>query len=277
MSRILVADDESALRSLLEHVLVAAGYEVLSVADGTAALELLGREPVDLLLVDVWMPGLDGLELLERLAREGRSVRAIVMTGDAAPETVLRAIRQQAHQYIQKPFEPADLLRLVRRALATPAGGRPIEVISAVPEWVELLVPCERAAAERIHEFLMQLESDLPPEARDAVGSAFRELLLNAVEWGGGLDPAKQVRISCLRGRRLLIYRISDPGRGFRLEDLPHAAVGNDEGDPLRHTEVRETLGMRPGGFGILMARALVDELIYNEARNEVVFLKYLG
>jgi anti-sigma regulatory factor (Ser/Thr protein kinase) len=141
---------------------------------------------------------------------------------------------------------------------------------------VELLVPCDRAAAERIHDFLMQLESDLPPEVRDAVGHAFRELLLNAVEWGGGLDPAKKVRISCLRARRLLIYRISDPGRGFRFEGLSHAAVTTSGEDPLRHAEVRESLGMRPGGFGILMARALVDELIYNEAQNEVVFVKYL-
>lgn len=274
--RVLVADDDAALRTLLARVLAEAGYEVVTAADGTAAQELLAPGGIDLLLVDVWMPGLTGLDLLAWLKQAGRPIRAIVMTGDDTPETLLGAIRAQACSYIRKPFAPLDLVELVRRTLAMPWIECPIEVLSAVPQWVELLVPCDRAVAERIHDFLMQLESDLPREVREAVGQAFRELLLNAVEWGGGLDPAKKVRISCLRARRLLLYRISDPGRGFRFEGLSHAAVTNLGEDPLRHTEVRESKGMRPGGFGILMARALVDELIYNEAQNEVVFVKYL-
>jgi len=74
----------------------------------------------------------------------------------------------------------------------------------------------------------------------------------------------------------MLLYRIAEPGPGFRLEDLPHAAVSYPAGWPIEHLPVREQKGLRPSGFGILLARSTVDELLYNEARNEVVFVKYL-
>jgi anti-sigma regulatory factor (Ser/Thr protein kinase) len=141
---------------------------------------------------------------------------------------------------------------------------------------VELLVPCEREAAERIQGFMAHLDADLAPDIRESVGFVFRELLLNAIEWGGQLDPNRKVRIACLRARRMLLYRIADPGPGFSFKGLRHAAVGHPEGSPLDHMSHREDQGLRPGGFGIMIAQAKVDELIYNEAQNEVVFVKYL-
>jgi anti-sigma regulatory factor (Ser/Thr protein kinase) len=100
--------------------------------------------------------------------------------------------------------------------------------------------------------------------------------LFNAVEWGGKLDPSRKVRISCLRAKRMLLYRIADPGEGFDIEGLVHAAISNPQDDPLRHALVREEQGLRPGGLGLAITQSLVDELIYNQARNEVVFVKYL-
>jgi len=151
-----------------------------------------------------------------------------------------------------------------------------IEVVSARPEWVELVAPCTLEVSDRIQSFVMQLEADLPERVREAVGQAFRELLNNAIEWGGKLDPERKVRISCLRAKRLLLYRIADPGEGFDVEKLRHAAIANPSDAPLQHAMVREEQGLRPGGLGLMMTQSLVDELIYNEARNEVVFIKYL-
>jgi hypothetical protein len=75
----------------------------------------------------------------------------------------------------------------------------------------------------------------------------------------------------------MLLYRIADPGQGFKINELPHAAIGQSPDDPIKHMQIREEKGIRPGGFGLLMVRNSVDELIYNEKRNEVVFVKYLG
>lgn len=218
---------------------------------------------------------MNGLDLLAQLRSRKTRPRVIVMTSDDAPETLLKAVREQAYQYVNKPIEPTALLQTVRDVLKAQAPP-PIEVISARPEWVELVVPCTRDAAERIQNVVTQLDAHLDPELRESIAYAFRELLLNAVEWGGKLDPSRKVRISCLRAKRMLMYRIADPGPGFNIENLPHAAIGHEPEEPIAHVLVREAKGLRPGGFGLLMVRASVDELLYNEKRNEVVFVKYL-
>jgi len=139
-----------------------------------------------------------------------------------------------------------------------------------------LLVPCQLEAAERIQGFIEKLDAALPHDVRDSIGQAFRELLMNAIEWGGKFDPDRTVRIACLRTQRMILYRIADPGPGFSPENLPHAAVSNAVDEPYGHMRRREEKGLRPGGFGLLMTRMLVDELIWNETHNEVVFVKYL-
>jgi len=273
MKHVLVVDDDRVTRHLLRTVLEEGGYRVTTAADGTTALEEARKAP-DLILLDVWLPGMSGLDVLERLQSEGLRPRVVVMTSDDTPETMLQALRGQALRYVAKPIDRADLLGLVETVLSKHAVDG-IEVVSASPNWVELVVPCDRAAATHIEGFLAHLDADLTAEVRESVGYAFRELLLNAIEWGGRLDPSRKVRIAYLRAKRMLLYRIADPGPGFHLEDLQHAAITHP-GDPIAHMQAREEKGLRPGGFGLLLVSAKVDELLYNEARNEVVFVKYL-
>ena len=92
----------------------------------------------------------------------------------------------------------------------------------------------------------------------------------------GECDRQKYVEISYVRTRRAVAYRIKDPGEGFSLEAIPHAAVMNPPDDPLRHMAYREAQNLRPGGFGVLLARNSIDELLYNEQGNEVVLVKYI-
>jgi CheY-like chemotaxis protein/anti-sigma regulatory factor (Ser/Thr protein kinase) len=275
MSRILVVDDDRTTRHVLKKVLTGAGFTTRVARDGVEALSTLRKARFDLLLLDVWMPRMNGLDLLVRLRARKKRPRVVVMTSDDAPETLLKAVREQAFKYVHKPVESAALLRTVREVLRAPEAP-PVEVISAKPEWVELVVPCTREAAERIQLVMTGLDADLAADIRESIAYAFRELLLNAVEWGGRLDPQRKVRISYLRARRMLLYRIADPGSGFQIENLPHAAIGQSSDNPIEHMQVREEKGIRPGGFGLLMVRASVDELLYNEKRNEVVFVKYL-
>jgi len=276
MSRILVVEDDRATRYLLAGILKKAGFTITMAQDGATAVRLARTKPFDLMVLDIWMPRLNGLEVLAKLRDAAARPRVLILTSDDTPATLLSAVREQAHRYMKKPVDPETLVDTVQEMLEAKPALPAIEVVSARPSWVELLVPCDREAAARIQGFLEQMDTQLPGPVRDSIAYAFRELLLNAVEWGGKLDPSRTVRISCLRSKRMIMYRIADPGPGFNIEDLPHAAIGQPPDDPIAHMQVREAKGIRPGGFGLMTVRASVDELLYNEQRNEVVFVKYL-
>jgi CheY-like chemotaxis protein/anti-sigma regulatory factor (Ser/Thr protein kinase) len=274
--KILVADDDRTTRFAISSMLKKAGYAVTAVKDGAEALRNIQQTSFDLAFLDIWMPELTGLEVLARVRAGESHPKIVIMTSDGTPDTLVRAIREQAYEYLSKPFPPKEVVEVAKRALKENASP-PIEVISARPHWVELLIPCTRDAAERLQSFLMKLEADLPDDLRNTIGLAFRELLLNAVEWGGKLDPNRKVRIAHVRSSRMLLYRVADPGSGFSFQDLAHAAVGQPAEEPIAHVAVRDQLGIRPGGFGIAMTRTMADELLYNEAQNEVIFIKYLN
>ena len=274
--KILVADDDRTTRFAISSMLKNAGYAVTAVANGAEALRRMHKTNFALAFLDIWMPELTGLEVLARVRASKSQSKVIIMTSDGTPENVLRAIREQAYEYVSKPFPPREAVEIVERALKQDASPS-IEVISAKPHWVELLIPCTRQAADRIHSFLTKLEADLPEDERNKIGLAFRELLLNAVEWGGEFDPNRKVRIAHVRSSRMLLYRIADPGPGFSFKGLTHAAVGQPADEPVAHMAVREQLAIRPGGFGIAIIRSMADELLYNEAQNEVIFIKYLA
>jgi CheY-like chemotaxis protein len=275
--RVLIVDDDRPLRFAVAALLQDAGYATDQAGDGPEALRKLKAHGADLMLLDIGLPGMSGLDVLAQARGLSPAPRVVIMTADDTPETLLRAVRGQAHRFVRKPTPPGKIVGVVGDVLAaSPAAALPIEVVSAKPEWVELVAPCSLEVAERIHDFVMQLDAKLSDEIRDSVASAFRELLTNAIEWGGKLDATRTVRISCLRGRRMLLYRIADPGEGFDINAVKHAAICNPEEDPLSHVQVREDLGIRPGGLGLVMTQALVDEMMYNEKRNEVVLVKYL-
>lgn len=272
---VLIVDDDVATREGLRALLSNAGFAVETATDGAHALQTIDKEDFGVVLLDIRLPRVGGLDVLARCTAKPRPSKVIVMTGVDMTDTALSALRGQAYDFLSKPIDPARLVDVVKRALETAPDVPAIEVLSARPEWVELLVPCTREAVDRIRSFLQQLEADLPDDVRDSVGLAFRELLLNGIEWGGQFDPGQKVRVACLRTRRMLLYRIADPGPGFTFDELSHAAVGNAS-DAIAHDLVREAKGIRPGGFGLALIRAIADELIYNERQNEVVFVKYL-
>jgi CheY-like chemotaxis protein/anti-sigma regulatory factor (Ser/Thr protein kinase) len=275
MKRILVADDDATTRLWLSEILRAEKYSVSTAVDGAEALKKLKRAKFDLLLLDVWMPRMSGFDVLTALRGKKMRPKVIVITSDDTPGTLLGAIREHADQYMAKPLEREGLLEQIRKALQKKSRMPPIEVVSAKPEWIELLVPCSLETAEVLEAFLAQLDTGLPEDVRNAVGQAFHELLMNAIEWGGKLNPKRKVRISYLHANRMLMYRIADPGPGFKFAGLDHAAIAHGN-EPTKHGEIREQKGLRPGGFGLVLVKANVDELLYNEAQNEVVFVKYL-
>jgi len=115
--RILIADDEDSLRWVLEKGFRGAGYQVTAVKDGTAALGEIEAQPFDLVLLDVRMPGIDGLTLLKQ-ARELRpDAQVVIMTAHGTMETAIQAMQQGAYDYLAKPFDLDEALLLAERAL----------------------------------------------------------------------------------------------------------------------------------------------------------------
>jgi len=227
-------------------------------------------------LTDVRMPGLDGLELLHRIREIRPDAKVMVMTAESTPANIVRAIRDQAFCYFSKPFSPSAVADMITQAVNTHHWQDDIEVLSASPDWISLRLRCKMETADRLMQFVREMEMDFPREERENIASAFRELLMNAIEHGGGSDPNKRVQVTYVRTTRAILYIIQDPGKGFSFDDIDHAAVANPPDEPVRHLEIRAEKGVRPGGFGILLTRNLVDELVYNEKGNEVLFIKYL-
>jgi anti-sigma regulatory factor (Ser/Thr protein kinase) len=188
----------------------------------------------------------------------------------------MAAIRENAFSYLTAPLRRDEFKEMLRVALQAPPWDDGIELVSATPSWIRLSARCEPTTADRLVHFITEISDDLPPGERADLSAAFRELLMNAMEHGGHFDPNEYVEISYLRSDRAVSCRIRDPGEGFSMGAIPHAAVGNPPDSPIAHVEHREAQGLRPGGFGILLTRNLVDELIYNEKGNEVILIKYL-
>jgi CheY-like chemotaxis protein/anti-sigma regulatory factor (Ser/Thr protein kinase) len=272
---LLVIDADRAVHERMANLLRRDDRSIQDAYDGREALECLRHRAFDLVLAGQGRNGDDGLTLL-RSMRAIRPGTKVIVTGEADPVRALVAIRERAFSYFHKPIPELTLADTVQQALDAGAWQDDIRVISARPEWITLDIRCKLGAADRTTHFVHEVEPDLPAQVREDVSAAFRELLMNAIEHGGRSDPKKRVRASLIRTARSIMVHIHDPGKGFSLDFLPHAAISNPDGSPTKHVEERLGQGLRPGGFGILMTRNLVDELLYNERGNTVLFVKYL-
>ena len=182
-------------------------------------------------------------------------VKAIVLAASATPEEVIASLRLHAFACFTAPFPMGEVAEMMRRAVQNPDWKDGLQVVSARPDWLSLRVDCRRLAADRLVRFLSELANDLPDVTRDDLLAAFREIALNAMEHGAGFAPDQVIEVTAVRTKRAIVYYVRDPGPGFSPEDLPHAAVNNPPDDPLAHTEKRAELGLRPGGFGLLIAQ----------------------
>ena len=158
--RILIVDDDEALRESLELMLSAEGYEVVSAPDGEAALQRLEASSFDLVLCDLRMPGIDGMELLPQIARSAPGLTIIMMSAYGTGDLAIEAMRRGAYDYLAKPFQPAEVLLAIRKArererlrranallerdMSRALGDRPI--VAASPAMIEVLEILERAA-----------------------------------------------------------------------------------------------------------------------------------
>ena len=271
----LVVSSDGDIDELLMSVLVAEGWNTQRVVDNQDALSVSREKTFDLVITGRKTRGPEDIELLRKIRSARPHLRLIILTDKWTPGDIISAMREGAFSYFVAPFEASALAEMVHAAMAEPYWDDGIEILSATPAWVRLTARCDLRTADRLVQFLQGF-GGIPQADKNQVSSAFREILINAMEHGAHFDPSQHVEISFIRSRRAIACRVRDPGQGFSLEELRHAAVGSSPEDLFSHMAVREEQGLRPGGFGILLAKKLVDELIYDEKGNDVVLVKYL-
>lgn len=275
MNKLLVSVNDLSLQVLIRIALATEGYDLRCPSNAESTLAILAEEPFDLIITELDGPAITNPELLQSLSSKSPELKLVILTEAVRRDAPVALLRGQVCTFLARPFTVDELRNAVTAVLGTSPTPE-IEVISAAPEWIELRVPCGLSAVQPLQALLAEIGRDLSEPVRQAIGDVFHEMLANAIEHGCKLDATKRVEISYVRLKHAIICRIKDPGEGFDPDHLEHAAVSSPPEDPFRHMQVREKQSRRAGGFGLLLAKRLVDEIVYNERHNEVIFVKYL-
>ena len=231
----------------------------------------------DVLLADILMPGMDGLALLGRLRFRHPGIPVVIMTVKNTPEHVLGSLRREAAAYIGKPFSRDALLGTLQNALSASVSDDDIKILSDKPNWISLQIRCRLATADRLTQFVRELPSDLDPESartdRHCVPRTAHECRRARRPSGPGEDRRSELhphrahhRLLHPRPRRRFLHGYAGPRRHREHRGGTVRAIW----------QLRQQMGIRPGGFGLLMTKSFADELIYSAKGNEVILIKYL-
>jgi anti-sigma regulatory factor (Ser/Thr protein kinase)/CheY-like chemotaxis protein len=275
MGVVLIAGPEGAhVRALRESALLAA-HQLSRCSGSLEAVRFARSRPVDVLLTDPAAPIEEDLVLVEEIKAIRSDVRIIVLAPALTDADVIKALRAHVFACFTEPFDQVEIAEMTRSAVEASDWKDGIEVLSALPNWLSLRVACRLLTVDRLTRFMTEWRGDLPSAERDLLMTAFRELLLNAMEHGAGFDPGKTIQVTAARTARAIVFHFRDPGNGFDPADLLHAAQTSAPDHVVATTLHRAETGLRPGGFGMLIVRGVVDELIYNEHGNEVLMIKH--
>jgi anti-sigma regulatory factor (Ser/Thr protein kinase)/ActR/RegA family two-component response regulator len=246
-------------------------------ANGSAdALRQLRETPYAVVVTDPDTSIHEDLALVDEIRRVRPGVRVIILASSGTPEDLIAALRQRVFLCQCAPFNMREIARYAVSAIEADDSSVGIEVLSADRNWVSVQMNCDLLNADRLTKFFNQFRLTLPEHPPEEMMIAFEEVLSNAIEHGAHNDPSKLLRVAAVRTARAFVFYISDPGKGFQMDAIPHAAISYSPDQMTRHIEIRERSGMRPGGFGILVASGIVDELIYSEVGNEVLLIKHM-
>ncbi len=217
MTRILLVDDEPHIIALLERALRTDGLESLVAEDGETALELFETEQVDLIILDVGLPGIDGFDVLRRIRASGSAVPVIMLTARSGTNDTVEGLDAGASDYVPKPFVVAELLARVRSRLRESAG--PATVITR--DRVSLDMLTRRATVDGRDIDLSAREFALAEQFLRHAGEVLsRETLLSRV-WELDFDPGSNVvdvYVRYLRGKVGASRIVTVRGEGYRWE-----------------------------------------------------------
>jgi anti-sigma regulatory factor (Ser/Thr protein kinase) len=276
MSRVLIIGSHAPVSHEIGDALCAASLPMEYSAGHADALQRLRIRSFGVVITSADSAIDESLALLEEMRSIRPGVKCIVLAHQSTPNEVIAALRARVFACFTPPFDTHEIATLAARAASDNQWRDDIEILSARPGWVSLRVNCRIITAERLLSFAKELSAQLPEDSKHEIIQALREILLNAMEHGAAFNPEQVVEVTAIRTARTMVFRVRDPGAGFRQESLSHAASANSSADPTAHIAHREEEGMRAGGYGLLLASGTVDELIYNEIGNEAILIKYL-
>jgi anti-sigma regulatory factor (Ser/Thr protein kinase)/CheY-like chemotaxis protein len=265
----VVVEDDPVAGSLVVRTLRSCGLQTTSLGAESALAWARSQRP--LLVVAGRWPARGTTDLARALKLDRATCPIPVIRLTATPERP-RRLEIECEGQLARPVREDELRLAVQGAQARAAERER----TGVQGEVHFRLPSDLA-------FLEELNAELGTLLRSAGLSLFqvqkltlavRELVANAIEWGHGRRPDLLVRVICRFEPDRVTVAVRDSGPGFDPRDLPHAAK---EADPVAHLAVRAALNLREGGFGILMANGLVDELRYNETGNEGRLVLYLA
>jgi CheY-like chemotaxis protein len=287
---VLVVDDSATDRRLAGGLLEKVGCTVRYAADGREALRQLAVEPPDLVLTDLQMPNLNGLELVAAVKNDYPLVPVILMTAQGSEEVAAQALRQGAASYVPKRQLSQDLLPTVQRIWAGAQEDRTHPHLMHYLEAGEavFVLANDPALLKALVNHLQQMLRCLPladETERLRVGVAVEEALTNAcyhgnLEVGAALGRAgraayeqlarqrlgeapyrdRRIRVTARISRDEAVFVVRDEGPGFDASRLvPAAALPDAE---------------RAAGRGLILMRTIMDEVRYNAAGNEVTLIK---
>ncbi|TME33547.1 MAG: response regulator transcription factor [Chloroflexi bacterium] len=251
--RILVVDDEAPMRKLLSSNLNASGYAVLSAADGVEALKLIAEHPFDLLLLDINIPGPNGMQVLEAVRRD-TEMPVLVLSGRGRERDKVDALDLGADDYLTKPFGVTELLARVKALLRRVTSGTHGASPPYRHQGLEVDFAARRARVDGVEAPLTRREFEvLTYFARNAGKVLLHRQVLQAV-WGGQYgDESDYVWTFVQRIRRKIEpdrahprYVLTEPGVGYRMP-APDDGCAHPNAPPSRHERFRasEALGLR--------------------------------
>jgi two-component system OmpR family response regulator len=272
MRKALIVDDEQELGLILAEHLRHWGFEPTLLLEGKDVVDWVRTNRPDVILLDLMLPDIDGYSICEtlKLDRETNLIPVIMTTALADQEDKVHGLQVGANTYLTKPFTAETLNRAIDNALNWLADLR----TNGTQGEIRFHLQSDTHYLEELNHLLgsLFLFSGLSQQQVKQLTTAVRELGTNAIEWGHKKESERIVTVDYRIDPEKITIDIKDTGPGFSPENLSHAAY---PGDPVSHMMVRETLGIREGGFGILMSRGLVDQMSYNDKGNEVRLIKF--
>ncbi len=271
MGTALIVEDHPEQADLVARILRLRDYKPILAEDGESGLRLAREQPPDVMLLDLMLPDINGFDVCRRLRTDPatRLIPVVMLTALNDVQHRVHGFRVGANAYVTKPYGVEDLFEAISAARA----WRTSMEQRALHGEIHVELNSEITLLKDLNDFLMLVCQSTPLEQEQVIQlrQAVMEMAHNAIEWGNRHQSDRLVNITYRIHRDGLEIIIQDQGPGFDRNQLPHAAVPDD---PFTHLDVREKLGLRAGGFGLLICQGMVDEMKYNDIGNEVTLIK---